>query len=110
MTRVADFAKDHRVHLLQGAQELFPALIEAMDAALSVLIEVTGGVRKLSFLGLKREALLPLVSFACGFGGLSIQLQNAAFLSERGVRLPLLFVLGLLRGALAALLCRLLIF
>ena len=35
MTRVADFAKDHRVHLLQGAQELFPALIEAMDAALS---------------------------------------------------------------------------
>lgn len=35
MTRVADFAKDHRVHLLQGAQELFPALVEAMDAALS---------------------------------------------------------------------------
>ena len=35
MARVADFAKDHRVHLLQGAQELFPALIEAMDAALS---------------------------------------------------------------------------
>lgn len=35
MNRVADFAKDHRVHLLQGAQELFPALIEAMDAALS---------------------------------------------------------------------------
>ena len=35
MTRVADFAKDHRVHLLQGAQELFPALIDAMDAALS---------------------------------------------------------------------------
>ena len=35
MTRVADFAKDHRVRLLQGAQELFPALVEAMDAALS---------------------------------------------------------------------------
>ncbi|WP_026437175.1 cardiolipin synthase ClsB [Acidovorax sp. JHL-9] len=35
MKRVADFAKDHRVRLLQGAQELFPALIEAMDAALS---------------------------------------------------------------------------
>ena len=35
MTRVADFAKDHRVRLLQGAQELFPALIDAMDAALS---------------------------------------------------------------------------
>ena len=35
MTRVADFAKDHRVHLLQGALELFPALVEAMDAALS---------------------------------------------------------------------------
>ena len=35
MARVADFAKDHRVRLLQGAQELFPALVEAMDAALS---------------------------------------------------------------------------
>lgn len=35
MKRVADFAGDHRVRLLQGAQELFPALIEAMDAALS---------------------------------------------------------------------------
>jgi cardiolipin synthase len=35
MKRVADFAKDHRVRLLQGAQELFPAMIEAMDAALS---------------------------------------------------------------------------
>lgn len=28
-------AADHRVRLLQGAQELFPALVEAMDAALS---------------------------------------------------------------------------
>lgn len=35
MKRVADFAKDHRVRLLQGAQELFPAMIEAMDVALS---------------------------------------------------------------------------
>jgi cardiolipin synthase len=30
-----DFADDHQVRLLQGAQELFPALVEAMDAALS---------------------------------------------------------------------------
>jgi cardiolipin synthase len=29
------FAADHRVRLLQGAQELFPALVGAMDAALS---------------------------------------------------------------------------
>ena len=28
-------AADHRVRLLQGAQELFPALVEAMDSALS---------------------------------------------------------------------------
>lgn len=35
MKRVADFAKDHRVRLLQGAQELFPAMTEAMDAAMS---------------------------------------------------------------------------
>ncbi|CAN7254932.1 cardiolipin synthase ClsB [Acidovorax sp. LjRoot129] len=30
-----EFADDHRVRLLQGTEELFPALIEAMDAALS---------------------------------------------------------------------------
>ena len=35
MKRGGEFAKNHRVRLLQGAQELFPALIEAMDAALS---------------------------------------------------------------------------
>ncbi|CAN7307785.1 cardiolipin synthase ClsB [Acidovorax sp. LjRoot66] len=29
------FTADHRVRLLQGAQELFPALVKAMDAALS---------------------------------------------------------------------------
>ena len=33
--RGSDFADDHQVRLLQGAEELFPALIEAMDAALS---------------------------------------------------------------------------
>ena len=31
----AEFSDGHQVRLLQGAQELFPALIEAMDAALS---------------------------------------------------------------------------
>ena len=31
----SEFADDHRVRLLQGAEELFPALIAAMDAALS---------------------------------------------------------------------------
>lgn len=30
-----DFADDHQVRLLQGAEELFPALIAAMDAAMS---------------------------------------------------------------------------
>lgn len=35
MTPTAAFAKDHHLRLLQGAQELFPALVRAMDAALS---------------------------------------------------------------------------
>lgn len=35
MTLSRAFTADHRVRLLQGAQELFPALVEAMDAALS---------------------------------------------------------------------------
>lgn len=35
MPQELDYAHDHQVRLLQGAQELFPALIAAMDAALS---------------------------------------------------------------------------
>ena len=35
MAKVPDFYADHQVRLLQGAQEYFPALIEAMDAALA---------------------------------------------------------------------------
>ena len=35
LVRGTEFSDDHRVHLLQGAEELFPALTEAMDAALS---------------------------------------------------------------------------
>lgn len=35
LVRGAEFSDDHRVRLLQGAEELFPALTEAMDAALS---------------------------------------------------------------------------
>ncbi|RQO83890.1 cardiolipin synthase ClsB [Acidovorax sp. FJL06] len=35
MVRGTEFSDDHRVRLLQGAEELFPALILAMDAALS---------------------------------------------------------------------------
>lgn len=35
MTSTPGFARDHDVRLYQGAQELFPALVEAMDAALS---------------------------------------------------------------------------
>ena len=44
-----DFANDHQVRLLQGAEEFFPALIEAMDAALSdiqfetYIFDFTGG-------------------------------------------------------------------
>ena len=33
--RRTEFSDDHRVRLLQGAEELFPALVQAMDAALS---------------------------------------------------------------------------
>ena len=35
MSPTPEFAHDHDVRLYQGAQELFPALVEAMDAALS---------------------------------------------------------------------------
>lgn len=49
MAPTATFAKDHHLRLLQGAQELFPALVRAMDAALSdiqletYIFDFTGG-------------------------------------------------------------------
>ena len=35
MAQAPDFAQDHQIRLLQGTQEFFPALIEAMDVALA---------------------------------------------------------------------------
>ena len=80
-----------------------------LDAALSALIEVTGGAKKLCALTLPKGVLLPALAFATGFGGLSIQMQNAAFIAERGVKIRDLCLLWLLRGALSSLLCALLL-
>lgn len=80
-----------------------------LDAALSALIEVAGGAKKLCALTLPKGVLLPALAFATGFGGLSIQMQNAAFIAERGVKIRDLCLLWLLRGALSSLLCALLL-
>lgn len=81
----------------------FPRLPPTAAAALQCALEVTGGVKALTALGLPHTG--PLVCAACSFGGLSIALQNAAFWQESGVvglgkLLPLRAAHALLSGGL----------
>ena len=84
--------------MLACALRFLPPLPLALAGA---FLEAAGGAGALCALGLPRWALAGLLSFVCAFGGLSIQAQNAAFLSKSGVKSGELFLLGLLRGALA---------
>lgn len=88
--------------MLSAALACLPPLALSL---LGALLESAGGVGALCALRLPRGVLAHLVSFVCAFGGLSIQAQNAAFLSKSGVKSGELCLLGLLRGALALLLC-----
>lgn len=83
---------------------IFPALSPLSRSALSALVEIAGGARQLCALPLTRGELFLLLSFFCAFGGLSVQAQNAAFLSKSGVKGVQLCLLGLFRGLLALLL------
>lgn len=70
-----------------------PMLPRGIMIALQCLIEVTGGLHALSDTPLPANQKALLSVMAASFGGLSIQLQNAAFWKEGGVGLGrLLFV------------------
>lgn len=83
-----------------------PFLPAGLLSALQCAAEAATGCRALIALNLPRETLWPLLSAACGFSGVSILLQNAAYWGKKDVRLPFLALCALPRAALAALLCR----
>lgn len=82
-----------------------PGLPPRAAAVLHSLLEISGGCRALAEAG----APLPLLSALLSFSGLSILLQNAAFWQKNGLGPGTLAALGLLRAALAFLLCAVLV-
>ena len=85
---------------------LLARVVPALGAFLLPFLEIAGGCALLSRACLPMRALLPLVSFFCGLGGLSVGLQNLALV---GVP-PLRYIFGkILQGALGAFFCRVLL-
>lgn len=82
---------------------LFPRLSALPLALLQSLAEVTAGCK--SLIAVNPPYLLPMICFFTSFSGLSILLQNAAFWGKSGVSLLHLLLFGLLRGAIAFLVC-----
>ena len=75
----------------------------SLDAPLLALLELAGGCRALAQLPYRTELILPLISAASCFGGLSVLMQCMHYLAPLGVR-HLDYAAGkLLQAALAAL-------
>ena len=81
----------------------FPGLPDWSMAALQCALEVTGGVKALTGLGLSKPE--PMVCAACSFGGLSILLQNAAFWRDSGVGAGKLLLLRTAHAIVSGVLC-----
>lgn len=71
-------------------------------------LELTSGTAALASSDLSKRILLPSLSFLCGWGGLSVQLQTVSFLQEAGLPCRDYLRFKLLHGGLAALLTLLL--
>ena len=83
---------------------LLSRLPPLFQGLLSGVLELTSGTAALAASPLPKRCLLTVLSFLCGWGGLSVQLQTISFLQEAD--LPCREYLGfkLLHGSLAALL------
>lgn len=68
------------------------------------ILELTSGTAVLAASGLSLRVLLTALSFLCGFGGLSVQLQTIRFLQDAGLPCRDHLRFKLLHGCLAALL------
>lgn len=87
--------------------EQFPPLSKCSPLGRGVLrgvLELTSGIAVLSSTALPRRLLLTLLSFLCGWGGLSVQLQTISFLQEAELPYHAYLRYKMLHGMLAALL------
>lgn len=75
----------------------------ASETPLLALFELAGGCRALSALPLPAEVLLPLISAAACFGGLSVYAQSMSFLAQAGIGYGEYAAGKLLHAAIAAL-------
>jgi len=102
--------------LVCGCMILFNVLLEAVSsvrpltpagaAGLGSLLEMAGGCARIAGLGLPKDRAAALLCAAVSFGGLSIWTQNAAFLRNAGVRLPVQLAARVLHAVLSYMICR----
>ena len=99
-----------------GCMILFNVLVEAVSgvrplspggaAALGSLLEMAGGCARIAGLGLPKDQAAALLCAAVSFGGFSVWTQNAAFLQNAGVRLPVQLAARVLHAVLSYTICR----
>ena len=101
MTQGLDLGDGHRVHLLQGAQELFPALIRAMDRASvaiqleTYIFDVTGsGAGVAAALVRAAQRGVPTCVLVDGFGTDPLPLDWVVRFQAAGVRYRVYSPLG----------------
>lgn len=80
----------------------FSALPQGLQGLLCGLLELTSGTGLLCSAALPADALCAALSFLCGWGGLSVQLQTISLLHEVGLPCRRSLCCKLLQGVLAA--------
>lgn len=91
--------------LLEAASSVVP-LSPSGAAALGSVLEMAGGCARIASLALPNDQAAALLCAAVSFGGLSIWTQNAAFLRNAGVRLPVQLAARVLHAVLSYAICR----
>lgn len=89
---------------LLGQLPLLSQLDPLSRGMLCGVLELTSGTAVLASAALPRRILLTTLSFLCGWGGLSVQMQTVSFLREAGLPCREYLRFKLLHGGLAALL------
>lgn len=87
-----------------GQLSFMARLAPVCSGLLYGMLELTSGTMALASAALPKRFLLPALSFLCGWGGLSVQLQAISFLQEAGLPIREYLCFKLLHGLLAALL------
>lgn len=89
---------------LLGRLAIAAQLSPVCNGLLYGMLELTSGTQTLASAALPKRILLPALSFLCGWGGFSVQLQAISFLQEANLPFREYLCFKLLHGLLAALL------